>query len=220
MNEKVKVVLARMEAMKHGRGGEYWNVPRTTAEFLGLMVRACGARKVLEIGTSNGYSGLFLAEALSHGGGLLYTVESNRGRFEAAAENFKKAGLGSYVRQVLGHAPEVFGRMTEDLSRKPGAEGGVGSGGSSVGPADMPEAGVLAGERDFDLVFIDATKNEYLSYFEAVLPKVRPGGLIIADNCVSHRRELGEFFGFVGMRRDLESVLLPFDNGLLIIIKN
>ena len=234
MNEKVKRVLARMEAVKHGgdegcggrtgrggsragkgqggragkgQGGEFWNVPRTTAEFLGLMVRICAARKVLQIGTSNGYSGLFMAEALSHSKGLLYTVESNRSRFEAAAENFRKSGLEDYIRQVLGHAPEVF----------VGAESGYAKGNLADGRVSRVE---LSRERDFDLVFIDATKNEYLSYLEAVLSKVRPGGLIIADNCISHRGELGEFFGFVDGRRDLESVLLPFDNGLLAIFKN
>jgi len=197
MDEKVARVTARLEAEKHGEGGERWNVPRTTAEFLAMMVRACGARKVLEIGTSNGYSGLFMAEALSHGGGLLYTVESNRARYEEAARNFTEAGLSSVVRQVLGHAPEVLRES-----------GGI------------PRAGTLAEERDFDFVFMDATKNEYLSHLEAVLPKLRKGGLIVADNCVSHRAELDGFFRFVEGRDDLKSVLLPFDSGLMVMITN
>lgn len=167
----------------------YWNVPRTTGEFLNMTVLACGARKVLELGTSNGYSGLFMAEALSHSKGLLYTVESNKERFEAAAENFRSAGVEPFVRQILGHAPEVFG-------------------------------GPLAGERDFDFVFMDATKMEYKSHLEAVLPRVRPGGLIIADNCVTHREDLKEFLEFVEKIPGIKSLILPFDSGLMMIFKS
>jgi predicted O-methyltransferase YrrM len=194
MDSKVKAVLARMEAEKRVHGRENWNVPRPTAEFLGFMVRASGARKVLEIGTSNGYSGMFIAEALSHSKGLLYTVESNKGRYDEAAGNFGEAGVGLYVRQILGHAPEVFGE---------GVTGGD---------------PVLSVERAFDMVFMDATKNEYPAHLKAALPRVRKGGVIVADNCLSHPAELGEFFGLVEGRKDLRSVLLPFDNGVMVIL--
>jgi len=218
MNQRIRDVLARLEVLRNGPT-TYWNVPRTTGEFLNMMVLACGARKVLEIGTSNGYSGLFMAEALSHGKGLLYTVESNRERFEAAARNFKEAGMEPFVRQILGHAPEIFNR--EAISEKLEAiSAGVLAGDAPLpGERDLSGKAALAGARDFDLVFMDATKMEYKSHLEAVLPRVRPGGLIIADNCTSHSKDLKEFFEFVEKSPGLKSLLLPFDSGLMMIFK-
>jgi len=181
----------------------YWNVPRSTGEFLYELVRILDARRILEIGTSNGYSGIFLASALKSLGerrsaledeglgvvGKLFTVESHQERFEEARENFGRAGLSEYVWQVRGHAPEVL------------LEGG--------------DEGLRS--EFFDLVFIDATKMEYESYLEAVLPVLRPGGLIVADNCLSHAEDLGEFFEYV--REHMNGYLLPLDNGLLFISK-
>jgi predicted O-methyltransferase YrrM len=189
--ERILSVLGRMEV--DAAAGSFWNVPRTTAEFLFALASMPEVKKVLEIGTSNGYSGIFLSSALSHKEGLLYTVESHRGRFEKAAENFVAANLKKYVEQIYGHAPEVF-----------------------------LEGGPLAGERDFDLAFIDATKNEYGGYLGEVLPRMRPGGLIVADNCVSHRGELDGFFEMVerlAVEGKAKNTLLKVDNGLMLVSK-
>ena len=66
-----------------------WSVPRSTGEFLNAMVGFMGAVNVLEIGTSNGYSGIWLAEALSRNNGRLFTVESNEERFDVAKKKME-----------------------------------------------------------------------------------------------------------------------------------
>ena len=154
--------------------------------LLQMMVMVTQATKVLEIGTSNGYSGIHFAKVLSHTGGILYTVESHKERFEMARNNFQRAGVDHCIRQIFGHAPEILSSL------------------------DGP----------FDIVFIDATKYEYKSYFEIIWPLLRKGGVCIADNCSSHASELEEFFHLIQLRAKANSVLLPFDNGVMVLVKD
>ena len=181
MNAQASKVLRELEIT----ADEYWNVPRTSAEFLNFLVRLIGAKRVLEVGTSNGYSGLWLAEALSSTDGRLWTVESHEGRFEEADKNFERAGLSGYVELIKGHAPEVLGDI----------------------------------EGEFDMVFLDATKGEYVDFAEVLVPRMRSGGLLVADNCTTHAEELREFMAYVRDDSRLESILLPFDHGLMLCIK-
>jgi len=84
----------------------------------------------------------------------------------------------------------------------------------------------------FDLVFIDADKEEYLSYYEAVLPKVRTGGFLLVDNTLWDGKVLKpvdpkdretiaimKFNDFVAQDARVEKVLLPIRDGLTLIRK-
>lgn len=84
----------------------------------------------------------------------------------------------------------------------------------------------------FDLVFIDADKENYLSYLDLVIGKIRPGGWILADNTLWYGRVLEQnaekdretagimaFNKYVANCQDLESVMLPLRDGLTIIRK-
>jgi predicted O-methyltransferase YrrM len=66
----------------------------------------------------------------------------------------------------------------------------------------------------FDLVFIDAEKEDYEGYFELARPKVEPGGLIVADNVLSHEEMLGAYSRARQADPDLVSVTVPLDRGL------
>ena len=87
------------------RGG--MNVPDADAQALYDIIVEHGYKSALEIGTSNGYSGLWIAWALSKTGGKLITVEIDRGRYEEAVAYFRKAGLEDYVDARLGDAHEI-----------------------------------------------------------------------------------------------------------------
>lgn len=187
MEQKVQKILEELEVT--GKQSNFWNVPRTSGLFLNLMVKLLKAKNVLEIGTSNGYSGIFFAEALSHTGGRLYTVESHKERFALARANFEKSGLQPFIEQIFGHAPEVF----KDVEKLQNIE--------------------------FDLAFVDATKMEYKSYIEAFWPLLKKGGLIIADNSTSHGEDMKSYLDFVSNNPDMQSVLLPVDNGLMLTYK-
>jgi predicted O-methyltransferase YrrM len=87
----------------------YWNVGPEVGQFLNLLTKEFGCKTVLEIGTSNGYSGIWIAEALAKNKGRLFTIESNKKkRFGLATENFDKAKLQKNITQILGHAPEAI----------------------------------------------------------------------------------------------------------------
>src|SRR6266699_6345625 len=76
------------------------NITRDTGELLAVLVRACVARRVLEIGTSNGYSTLWLASAARAIGGSVTTVEKSRYKIDLAAKNFARSGLASSISEV------------------------------------------------------------------------------------------------------------------------
>jgi caffeoyl-CoA O-methyltransferase len=66
----------------------------------------------------------------------------------------------------------------------------------------------------FDVVFIDAEKEDYERYFELARPKLEPGGLIVADNVLSHEETLGAYSRARQADPDLVSVTVPLDRGL------
>ena len=86
------------------------NITRDTGEFLAVLVRATGARRVLEIGTSNGYSTLWLAEAVKAIGGSVTTIESDAYKVGLATVNFGRAGLSPFIKLVQDEAGQFLAR--------------------------------------------------------------------------------------------------------------
>lgn len=84
------------------------NITRDTGEFLSVLVRAMNARRVLEIGTSNGYSTLWLALAAKAIDGHVTTVELSDFKLALAARNFAQSGLAAFITQVHGEAGAVL----------------------------------------------------------------------------------------------------------------
>lgn len=66
----------------------------------------------------------------------------------------------------------------------------------------------------FDVVFIDAEKEDYEAYFGLARPKLEPGGLVVADNVLSHEETLGAYSRARQADPGLESVTVPLDRGL------
>jgi len=66
----------------------------------------------------------------------------------------------------------------------------------------------------FDIVFIDAEKEDYERLFELARDKVEPGGLFVADNVLSHQETLGAYSEARQADPTLESVTVPLDRGL------
>jgi predicted O-methyltransferase YrrM len=89
------------------------NITRDTGEFLAVLVRATLARRVLEIGTSNGYSTLWLAEAGRAIGGSVTTVEKSPYKIDLSAANIARSGLASYILQVQDDAGCLLDRSPD-----------------------------------------------------------------------------------------------------------
>lgn len=186
-SEKVNRLLIDLEKSSE----QFWNIPREVGQLLYFLAINKGAKKVLEIGTSNGYSGIWLAKAMADlREGVLITVESNRARFDLAAKHFFEADLQNHVQQILGHAPEVFNDIDSIK------------------------------EGDFDMIFMDATKKQHVDFLEAGLPLLSKGGLIVADNVLSHKEQMQSFVDKIKTIPSLTWELLSIGDGLIIAIRN
>ncbi len=89
------------------------NITRDTGEFLSVLVRATAARRVLEIGTSNGYSTLWLAEAARGTGGAVTTLEFSEYKIGLATANFARSGLASIIELIHADAGRLLQQIEE-----------------------------------------------------------------------------------------------------------
>lgn len=89
------------------------NITRETGQFLSVLVRACQSRRVLEIGTSNGYSTLWLGEAAVAVGGGVTTFEISDTKADLALANISRAGLAQAISIVRGDAGDFLRQATE-----------------------------------------------------------------------------------------------------------
>ncbi|MBL0545233.1 O-methyltransferase [Aeromonas jandaei] len=86
------------------RADKMLNITRDTGELLAVLVQTRGAQAVLEIGTSNGYSTLWLAEAVARLDGHVTTIERDEAKRALAQANFEQAALAGRITQLAGEA--------------------------------------------------------------------------------------------------------------------
>lgn len=98
--KEMQRLLKEMEAQSN----RYWSVPKKDGEFLNFFIRAMRAKQALEVGTSQGYSAIWMGLALKETGGHLTTIEIERSRFELAKKNINQAGLSRLTTFILGDA--------------------------------------------------------------------------------------------------------------------
>jgi predicted O-methyltransferase YrrM len=96
-------------------GRKYANVEPAEAAYLRDRVKEVNAKRVLEVGTSTGYSGIWMAMALRETGGRLITLEIDPGRHRTALENFTTAGLANLVEARLGDALQEIPKISGPL---------------------------------------------------------------------------------------------------------
>ena len=101
---ELEVFGSENDAHAASRAAKMLNITPDTGPFLSLMVRALSARQVLEVGTSNGYSTLWLADAVRDIDGQVTTLELSPEKVLLARENFERAELAPWIRQVVGEA--------------------------------------------------------------------------------------------------------------------
>lgn len=183
--EKLAKIGEDNDARETARLGRMLNITRDTGRLLWILVRAMGATRILEVGTSNAFSTIWLADAARSTGGRVTTLELNPEKIALARVNLATAGLEGWVEIIEGPAADT-------LSSLPGP---------------------------FDVVFLDADRPSYLAYLELVVPKLRPGGMLIADNATSHAPELQDYLRRVKSHPQLFAVTVPIGNGEEIAVK-
>ena len=110
-DETTETVLTELEKTQK----EFWNISRPTAEFMYNFIKSCGSKNILEVGTSNGYSGIWLGKAVEFTEGHLTTIEFWEKRFSIARENFIKCGVSDKITIIQGSACDVLRDLPEDF---------------------------------------------------------------------------------------------------------
>ena len=166
--------------------------------FLSFIAKLIKPRTILEIGTYTGYATLCLAEGLTKDG-IIHTIEINEELVDFQKKYFDQSEFKNQIFTHLGEAKNI-----------------------------IPELNL-----EFDLVFIDADKTNYPIYLEMVLSKLRKGGVLIADNVLwsgkvlehqqkstdSETNSIKLFNELVKKEKDLETLLLPIRDGLMVCRK-
>ena len=110
-----KRILEVLEDMRLHQSRGMANVPKEDGRLLRLLTEAVGAKHVVEIGTSNGYSALWFCLALRATGGKLTTFEIDANKIRLARENFKRAGVDDIATIVEGDAHKTVTRIKEPI---------------------------------------------------------------------------------------------------------
>lgn len=163
------------------------NVEPDTAQLLAVLVRALGAKRLLELGTSNGYSTLWLADAARSVGGSVLSVDVDPTRTAQAMEHLSRVRLQDYVEL-----------RTED------------------GALTLSHAV----EASLDMIFLDAERPAYRGYWPDLFRILRPGGLLVVDNVLSHADEVQTFRKLVQEDERVTEVMVPIGAGALLIVKD
>ncbi|MEJ2137605.1 MAG: O-methyltransferase [Desulfofustis sp.] len=156
------------------------NITRDTGEFLSVLIRATNAQRVLEIGTSNGYSTLWLADSCKAIGGEVTTIEISEYKFKLATENFSRTNLSSVIKQVHGNAGILLSECQDSA---------------------------------YDLIFLDSERSEYPGWWADLKRILRPGGLLVVDNAISHSDEMAPFTSIVESDQNFTTSLVPVGKG-------
>ena len=106
-----KKLMGVLEDLFENQREGMMNVPPEDGRLLRVLTEAMRARRVVEIGTSNGYSGIWFCMALHKTGGELITYEIDAGRAKLARENFKRAGVEDIVTLIEGDAHEEVKKL-------------------------------------------------------------------------------------------------------------
>ncbi len=97
-------LLRRLLNEMDAKGSQFWSVPRKDGEFLHFLVKATRAKNVLEVGTSQGFSAIWMGLALEETGGRMTTIEIDPARYNLARRHVSEAQLSQRVTLIRGDA--------------------------------------------------------------------------------------------------------------------
>jgi predicted O-methyltransferase YrrM len=155
-----------------------------TGRFLAILAANTPAGSWLEIGTSAGYSALWLALACRATGRKLVTFEVLDEKIEMARETFRLAGIEDVVELVKGDAREYLPRYNE-----------------------------------IAFCFLDAEKEVYADCYELAIPRLVRGGVLVADNAISHADDLKPMLDRALGDDRIDAMIVPVGKGELLCRK-
>jgi predicted O-methyltransferase YrrM len=159
-------------------------IPAEVGKFIAILAAAAPSGRWVEIGTSAGYSTLWLALACRAAGRKITTYEILDQKAELARLTFEAAGVGDVVELVHGDALRY-----------------------------------LPGAKDIAFCFLDAEKEIYGRCYEAVVPGMPPGGLLVADNAINYEPILRPMLDRARRDDRVDALIVPIGNGELVCRK-
>jgi caffeoyl-CoA O-methyltransferase len=156
-------------------------VPPETGQFIALLAASAPPGLHIEIGTSGGYSTLWLALACRLTGRRITTFEILEEKAELARETFRVAGVDDVVELVYGDALQH-----------------------------------LPGYKNIAFCFLDAEKEVYLECYEAVVPRMVPGGILVADNAINMEDVLRPMLDRALADDRVDALIVPVGKGELV----
>lgn len=214
MNKKILDVLSRLdeEANKERSGDvavdpdeRMLAITSDTSMFFNIILKSIRAKRVLEVGTSTGYSTLWFADAIKYNDPNnedkhIITIEENPSKIKRARKNFEDAGVSDIIDIRDGQAGDILRSMLKEYQ-------------NSIKKEEV---------KPFDFIFLDADKENCIDYFELTLPMLRVGGIIAADNILHPEScvpEMTRYAEYVKKKSNVQSVTVPIGNGEEITIK-
>lgn len=180
--------LERQDAQDRGDGTprlqRLRQIPPETGRFLALLAAGAPAGACLEIGTSAGYSTLWLAMACESQGRCLITFEVLPEKVKLARDTFRMAQVEATVTLVEGDARQHLSQID-----------GIG------------------------FCFLDAEKEVYAECYEMIVPRLVKGGLLVADNAISHQQDLQPMLDRALADERVDALLVPIGKGELVCRK-
>ena len=185
-DETTENILSELEKTRC----DFWNLDRECANFLNTLIKINQSKRVLEIGTSNGYSGIWILKALEETKGKLTTIEFWEKRQSVARSNFKICCPNANVEPKIGSAIVILEDLLEEIENNK--------------------------REKFDFVFIDANKKEYIEYFKLVDKMLEDKGVILTDNILSHYEKVQDYVENLFNNENYQSQILNFGTGMML----
>ena len=206
MDKKISIVLKRLESKSNYEEKNFDKIPhdermlaitKDTGIFYNTILRMQKPKRILEIGTSTGYSSLWFADAILGLKTKILTIEQSPKKIEMATRNFKSAGVSKIIQIKQGNAKDILNQMLKEFRKN-------------------------KSKKYFDFIFIDADKEEYRFYFDASLKLLKKGGIIAADNIIYPERfqmYIKKYMAYVYTKKNIQTSIIPIGNGQQISIK-
>lgn len=185
---EIKSVMQMLESRDESdkQDGTPWErrlrqIPPETGQFIALLTSMSPPGGVVEVGTSGGYSTLWLYLAACEPKRTIVTIENDPFKVSLAMDTFRSAGIASQIQLVHSDARRAIAQQSQ-----------------------------------FSFSFLDCDQVHYAECYEQIISRLPTGGILAADNALTHRDMLGSFLKRVEEDSRVDSLTVPIGAGVLL----